>query len=76
VLEQLIYKWRNTRRTLAPILAASYRLVIEDGRKVTRREIQRDVGKLLRYNFEKWIGPGFPPAKFSGDARETPGCSM
>ena len=22
VLEQLIYKWRNTRRTLAPILAA------------------------------------------------------
>jgi hypothetical protein len=76
VLEQLIYKWRNTRRTLAPILAASYRLVIEDGRKVTRREIQRDVGKLLRYNFEKWIGPGFPPAEFSADARETPGCSM
>lgn len=59
VLEQLIYKWRNTRRTLAPILAAGYRLVIEDGRNVTRRDIQRDVDKLLRTNFEKWIGREF-----------------
>ena len=59
VLEQLVYKWRNTRRTLAPILAASYRNLIEDGRDVTRQEIQRDVEKLLRSNFEKWIGRGF-----------------
>ena len=59
VLEQLVYKWRNTRRTLAPILAASYRNLIEDGRDVTRQEIQRDVKKLLRSNFEKWIGRGF-----------------
>ena len=59
VLEQLIYKWRNTRRTLAPILAKSYRTVMEDGRNVTRQEIQRDVEKLLRSNFEKWIGRGF-----------------
>jgi hypothetical protein len=59
VLEQLIYKWRNTRRTLAPILAAGYRLVVEDGRNVTRRDVQRDVDKLLRSNFEKWIGREF-----------------
>ena len=59
VLEQLVYKWRNTRRTLAPILAASYRNLIEDGRDVTRQEIQRDVKKLLRSNFEKSIGRGF-----------------
>ncbi|MGH9516950.1 MAG: hypothetical protein ACRD3P_14870 [Terriglobales bacterium] len=56
VLEQLIYKWRNTRRTLAPILAASYRTVIEDGRGVTRQDVQRDVEKLLRSNFERWVG--------------------
>jgi hypothetical protein len=56
VLEQLIYKWRNTRRTLAPILAASYSTLIEDGRGVTRQDVQRDVKKLLRANFERWVG--------------------
>ena len=59
VLEQLIYKWRNTRRTLAPILAGSYRLMAEDGRDVTRQDIQRDVDKLFRSNFEKWVGREF-----------------
>lgn len=59
VLEQLIYKWRNTRRTLAAALAESYRLIVEDGRDLTRQEIQRDVEKFLRANFEKWVGRGF-----------------
>jgi len=56
VLEQLIYKWRNTRRTLTPILAGSYRLAIEDGRDVTQQDVQRDVEKLFGSNFEKWVG--------------------
>jgi len=54
VLEQLIYKWRNTRRTLAPILADAYKRLAEDGRVVTRAEIQRDVNRLFRGNFEQW----------------------
>lgn len=54
VLEQLIYKWRNTRRTLTPILAQSYRLACEDGRSITGQEIERDVYRLFRSNFEKW----------------------
>ena len=54
VLEQLIYKWRNTRRTIAPILAASYKRLVDDGRSVTRDEIQRDVNLLFRGNFERW----------------------
>lgn len=53
VLEQVIYKWRNTRRTLAPILADKYRLLCEDGRAVTREEIGRDITRLFRGNFEK-----------------------
>jgi hypothetical protein len=32
VLEQVIYKWGNTRRTIAPILSESYRVLAEDGR--------------------------------------------
>jgi hypothetical protein len=54
VLEQLIYKWRNTRRTIAPILANAYNLMAEDGRPVTRPEMQRDVSRLFRGNFEEW----------------------
>jgi hypothetical protein len=54
VLEQVIYKWHNTRRTLAPILSESYRLLREDGRGVTRGDIQRDVTRLFRSNAESW----------------------
>jgi hypothetical protein len=55
ILEQTIYKWRNTRRTLAPILANSYRLMSEDGRPATLEEIRRDIDRLFRSNFERWI---------------------
>lgn len=54
ILEQLIYKWRNTRRTLAPILTSAYTLLEEDGRPVTRERIERDVTRLFRTNIEDW----------------------
>jgi hypothetical protein len=56
VLEQVIYKWRNTRRTLAPILANAYSLLAQDGRPVTRGEIRRDIVRLFRGNFENFCG--------------------
>jgi hypothetical protein len=55
VLEQVIYKWRNTRRTLAPILTGAYRLLLEDGRPLTRPEIRRDIQRLFRSNFESFV---------------------
>jgi hypothetical protein len=55
VLEQVIYKWHNTRRTMIPILTNSYRLLAQDGRRVTRGDIQRDVTRLFRSNAEAWI---------------------
>jgi hypothetical protein len=58
ILEQLIYKWRNTRRTLAPILAQTYRLLAEDGRPITRQEVERDVQRLFRTNFEQFVELG------------------
>jgi hypothetical protein len=54
VLEQVIYKWRNTRRTMGPILANTYDLLSEDGRPVNVGDIQQDVKRLFRTNFEKW----------------------
>lgn len=56
VFEQMIYKWRNTRRTLAPILAATYATLEEDGRPVAVSDIERDVAKMFRGNFLNWIG--------------------
>ena len=58
VLEQVIYKWHNTRRTLAPILANAYQLLLADGAEITRQKIQRDVNRLFRTNFQKWTGLG------------------
>lgn len=57
ILEQVIYKWRNTRRTIAPILAGAYALLAEDGRPVTRDDVCRDVTRLFRTNFEQWTNP-------------------
>lgn len=51
ILEQVIYKWRNTRRTLAPILANSYKLLLDDGRPLTRQQIAADIDRLFRSNF-------------------------
>jgi hypothetical protein len=56
VLEQVIYKWRNTRRTLAPILTKAYATLEQDGRAVSREEIRRDVTRMFRGNFEAWAG--------------------
>jgi hypothetical protein len=56
ILEQLIYKWRNTRRTMAPLLAQTYERLVEDGGLVSREDIERDVSRLFRGNFERFCG--------------------
>jgi hypothetical protein len=56
VLEQVIYKWRNTRRTMAPIFTNTYRLLAEDGRPVTQGDIEHDITRMFRSNFERFTG--------------------
>ncbi|HLZ50191.1 MAG TPA: hypothetical protein VKP61_05560 [Candidatus Acidoferrum sp.] len=60
VLEQVIYKWHNTRRTMSHIFSNSYRLLTEDGRSVTRNDIQKDICRLFRSNAEAWTGMRTP----------------
>jgi hypothetical protein len=55
VLEQVLYKWGNTRRTMARVLTDASRVLSEDGRSVTVRDIRRDVTRLFRSNAETWI---------------------
>lgn len=56
VLDQLIYKWKHTRRVLADVLFATYQHLLMDGRPVTLDEIKRDTAKLLSGNFRSWVG--------------------
>ena len=56
VLEQAIYKWRSTRLTMAPLLSNAYRLLLDDGGIITKQQIQMDVNRLFRVNFEEWPG--------------------
>jgi hypothetical protein len=61
ILEQVIYKWRNTRRTLAPVIAKACELLTEDGRLVTRDDVQAVVTRLFRTNFEQWTSGSAVP---------------
>jgi hypothetical protein len=41
---------------MTPIVANTLRLLAEDGRPVTREEIRKDIRRLFRSNFQKWVG--------------------
>jgi len=54
ILDQLIYKWLHSRRTIAHALTASYARLQADGYTLTRAQIARDVERLFSGNFRKW----------------------
>jgi hypothetical protein len=56
VLDQLIYKWRHARGLIAEVLYDSYHRLLDDGRPVTRPEIERDAARLFSENFREWVG--------------------
>ena len=56
ILDQLIYKWNHSRRIIADALFESYAGLWQDGRRVTRQEIERDAEKLFSGNFRQWVG--------------------
>ena len=59
ILEQLIYKWKHSRDVITESLCESYERLLQSGRAVTRKEIERDITRMLRGNFLEWIG-GLP----------------
>jgi len=56
VLDQLLYKWRQSRRLVADALYEAYRPLLEDGRPVTPADVARDAERLLSGNFRAWVG--------------------
>jgi hypothetical protein len=67
VLEQLVYKWRHSRRVIAEVLARSYARLLESGRAVTRAEVERDVARMFSGNFRAWVGLAHPAERISLD---------
>jgi hypothetical protein len=55
ILEQLIYKWRHSRRVIAESLYQGYQQLLGSGRAVTRQEIERDATRLFSGNFREWV---------------------
>lgn len=55
VFDQLIYKWKHSRRIIADALFSSYKNLLEAGRSVEKGEIERDVKKLFSDNFKNWV---------------------
>ncbi len=56
VLEQLIYKWKLARDVLVRVLNARYQALEDMGWKVSRADMEREVGNLLSHNFWRFIG--------------------
>lgn len=55
ILDQLIYKWRHSRRILAKVLADKYGDLMDTGRHVTETDIQLDVRRMLKDNFTNFL---------------------
>ncbi|KAL1507052.1 hypothetical protein AB1Y20_007914 [Prymnesium parvum] len=54
VHDHLIYKWRHSRADLARILTARYSELMEQGWRVSRGDVRRDVARLLGGSFEEF----------------------
>lgn len=56
VMDQIIYKWRHSRRILARVLADKYADLADGGWVVTDAEIRRDASDLLGGAFQRFSG--------------------
>ncbi len=55
ILDQLVYKWRHSRRSLAHVLAEQYGNLIATGWRVTRAQVQRDVSRYLGDSYLEFL---------------------
>lgn len=63
VLEQLVYKWRHSRRAIGEALAASYAQLNANGYGVTESDVERDLQRLFVGNYRQWLAPARPEAR-------------
>lgn len=56
ILDQIIYKWKHSRYTIAASLSETYHALLRDGWRLTADQIQRDVNRLFQDNFRNFAG--------------------
>lgn len=56
VLDQLIYKWRHSKRDISTSLWRRYEALERAGRVVLQTDVERDAQLLLHDNAANWIG--------------------
>jgi hypothetical protein len=56
VLDQIIYKWKHSRRVIASVLVGAYSAMAQTGWQTSQAEIERDVKDLMGGAFEKFCG--------------------
>jgi hypothetical protein len=54
VLDQLIYKWRHSKKIIGKVLVDKYSDLADTGWQVSRAEIERDVNDLFGGAFERF----------------------
>ncbi|MFL6353083.1 MAG: glucuronate isomerase [Bryobacteraceae bacterium] len=54
ILDQIIYKWKHSRHTIAASLTDSYAALARDGWQPTSDQIKRDVKRLFQGNFRNF----------------------
>lgn len=67
IVDQLIYKWAHSRRTISHALYQSYSRLVADGYPLTRKQIDRDVARMFSGNFREWVGLRETGSRPSGD---------
>ena len=56
ILDQIIYKWKHSRHTIAASLTETYHALLRDGWRLTAGQIQHDVNRLFQDNFRNFAG--------------------
>jgi hypothetical protein len=55
ILDQLLYKWEHSRRVIAGALTDKYADLEASGYRVSQKQVQADVARLLRDNYREFI---------------------
>jgi hypothetical protein len=55
VLDQLLYKWSHSRAALAPVFVEQYRKLAAAGWRLTKEDVQKDIGLLFGGSFEAFL---------------------
>lgn len=55
VVDQLVYKWAHSRSVVANVMTAELEKLSTSGWSITRREVRRDVGRILGGSYQAFL---------------------